>query len=143
MWGVVKGFIEKNTWIGLEDFYDSLSQALMQEYNMPKAKAKRRTRKSVSHPNQILPNSNIQTSLPIKQISKEDTQLTTRHAGVHDVSQIDSRIKEPIKHVNKRQERLSWIVIFLLVTLISFNVILYVKLWRIDDNDTADIIRLI
>ncbi|KAL7029056.1 hypothetical protein ACKWTF_006077 [Chironomus riparius] len=140
VWGVVKGFIEKNTWIGLEDFYDSLSQALMQEYNMPKAKAKRRTRKSISHTNQILPNSNIQTSLPIKQISKDDTQLIARQTGrVHDNSQIDS-IKEPIKNINKRQERLSWIVIFLLVTLISFNVILYVKLWRIDDSDTSEII---
>ena len=140
MWGVVKGFIEKNTWLGLEDFYDSLSQALMQEYNMPKAKAKRRTRKSISHTNQILPNSNIQTSLPIKQISKDDTQLLARQTRrVHDNSQIDS-IKEPIKNINKRQERLSWIVIFLLVTLISFNVILYVKLWRIDDSDTSDII---
>lgn len=106
---------------------------------MPKAKAKRRTRKSVSHTTQILPNSNIQTSLPIKQISREDTQLITRQSGVHDIRQIDN-IKEPIKNVNKRQERLSWIVIFLLVTLISFNVILYVKLWKIDDSDTADII---
>ncbi|XP_070502553.1 protein Aster-B-like isoform X2 [Chironomus tepperi] len=139
VWGVVKGFIEKNTWLGLEDFYDSLSQALMQEYNMPKAKAKRRTRKSVSHTNQILPNINIQTSLPIKQISKDETQLITRQTRVHDVRQVDS-IKEPIKNVNKRQERLSWIVIFLLITLISFNVILYVKLWRIDDSDTSDII---
>ena len=109
---------------------------------MPKAKAKRRTRKSVSHPNQILPNSNIQASLPIKQISKEDKHIIARQTGVHNVSQID-RIKEPVKNINKRQERLSWIVIFLLVTLISFNVILYVKLWRIDDSDTSDIIRYV
>ena len=112
----------------------------MLEYNMPKAKAKRRTRKSVSHTNQILPNSNIQTSLPIKQISKDDTQLARKKGGVHDISHIDS-IRQPITNINKRQERLSWIVIFLLVTLISFNVILYVKLWRIDDSDTVDIIR--
>lgn len=106
---------------------------------MPKAKAKRRTRKSISHTTQILPTSNIQTSLPIKQISREDTQLIVRQSGVHDIRQIDS-IQEPIKNVNKRQERLSWIMIFLLITLISFNVILYFKLWRIDDSDTADII---
>lgn len=33
-----------------------------------------------------------------------------------------------------RQDRLSWVVIFLLVTLISFNVILFFKLWRLDDE---------
>lgn len=106
---------------------------------MPKAKAKRRTRKSVSHTNQILPNSNIQASLPSKQISKEDKQLT-RQIGVHGVSQISS-VNQPVTSISKRQEKLSWVVIFLLVTLISFNVILYVKLWKIDESNAVDIIR--
>ena len=35
---------------------------------------------------------------------------------------------------NNNQEKLSWIVIFLLVALIAFNVILYVKLWKLDEH---------
>lgn len=42
VWGVVKGFIEKNTWNGLEDFYTALVRALQTEYNIPPAKAKSR-----------------------------------------------------------------------------------------------------
>lgn len=42
VWGVVKGFIEKNTWNGLEDFYTALVRALQTEYGIPPAKAKSR-----------------------------------------------------------------------------------------------------
>lgn len=45
VWGVIKGFIEKNTWVGCEEFYDSLKDALVAEI-MPKAKSKCRKRKS-------------------------------------------------------------------------------------------------
>lgn len=46
VWGVVKGFIEKNTWAGLEDFYTALLRALQSEYCIPPAKSKgRRPRK--------------------------------------------------------------------------------------------------
>lgn len=31
VWGLVKGFIEKNTWAGVEDFYQALSRALTAE----------------------------------------------------------------------------------------------------------------
>jgi hypothetical protein len=42
VWGVVKGFIEKNTWVGLEDFYTALLRALQSEYCLPPLKVKRR-----------------------------------------------------------------------------------------------------
>uniref|UniRef100_A0A1B0D2N7 Uncharacterized protein n=1 Tax=Phlebotomus papatasi TaxID=29031 RepID=A0A1B0D2N7_PHLPP len=42
VWGFVKGFIEKNTWNGLEDFYTALVRALQNEYCIPPAKAKGR-----------------------------------------------------------------------------------------------------
>lgn len=45
VWGVIKGFIEKNTWVGCVEFYDSLKDALVAEI-MPKAKSKGRKRKS-------------------------------------------------------------------------------------------------
>lgn len=42
VWGVVKGFIEKNAWAGLEDFYTALLRALQSEYCIPPAKSKGR-----------------------------------------------------------------------------------------------------
>lgn len=49
VWGVIKGFIEKNVWCGLEDFYKSLLNSLQSEYCIPPAKSKsRRTKKGKS-----------------------------------------------------------------------------------------------
>lgn len=45
VWGVVKGFIEKNVWCGLEDFYKDLLKALQSEYCIPPAKSKSRRTK--------------------------------------------------------------------------------------------------
>jgi hypothetical protein len=46
VWGVIKGFIEKNTWVGCEEFYEALKEALAAEI-MPKAKSKGRKRKAI------------------------------------------------------------------------------------------------
>lgn len=141
MLGFIKGFIEKNTWIGLEEFYDSLSQALIQEYNIPPAKAKRRVRKSAAR--QTLPN--LQASLPANQVLIQDeAQFCVKSSsnqvyGIKKVEKAPVGTKQLVRH--GRQERLSWVVIFLLVTLISFNVILFVKLWRLEDTDTHEILK--
>ncbi|KRF81367.1 uncharacterized protein Dvir_GJ10381, isoform C [Drosophila virilis] len=42
IWGVVKGFIEKNTWAGLEDFFGAQLHALQSETCIPPAKGKGR-----------------------------------------------------------------------------------------------------
>lgn len=135
MLGFIKGFIEKNTWFGLEDFYDSLSQALIKEYNIPPAKAKRRNRKTTSSHQAapVLPNS--QSSLPVKQTEKihalhSSTKGSSKAHGTKDVQSL-----KPNAVSNSRYDRLSWIVIFLLITLITFNVILFVKLRKIDNFD--------
>lgn len=49
IWGVVKGFIEKNTWAGLEDFYGALLQALQSETCIPPAKGKGRRPRRGKH----------------------------------------------------------------------------------------------
>lgn len=138
VWGVIKGFIEKNTWLGLEEFYESLSKALMVEYCLPPAKAKsRRTRKGSTQPTQMA--SGSQPSLPAKHHVDDVIQTAMPTSGHH------------MHHVNKvseaegvtrssRQETMSWIVIILLIALIAFNVILYVKLWRIDSHQDDDYI---
>lgn len=54
VWGVVKGFIEKNTWNGLEDFYTALVRALQTEYGIPPAKAKSRRARRGTNDNSIV-----------------------------------------------------------------------------------------
>jgi hypothetical protein len=135
VWGVIKGFIEKNTWLGLEDFYEALSKSLMAEYCLPPAKAKsRRTRKSTSAPSPAIMSS-TQPALPAMHHEIDDAQATTvRNATGHSNRQMIKAGEVNNKTGSSRQEKLSWVVIILLVALIAFNVILYVKLWRIDSN---------
>lgn len=133
VWGVIKGFIEKNTWLGLEEFYESLSKALMMEYCIPPAKAKgRRNRKGSSIPLPIATGS--QPTLPIKHHETNDVMPTTVPISGHGISQsLQSGVPDVISR-NRKQETMSWIVIILLIALIVFNVILYIKLWKIDEN---------
>lgn len=49
IWGVVKGFIEKNTWAGLEDFFCAQLQALQSETCIPPAKGKGRRPRRGKH----------------------------------------------------------------------------------------------
>lgn len=51
VWGVIKGFIDKNAWAGLENFYKDLLKALQSEYcAVPPAKSKsRRTKRGKRH----------------------------------------------------------------------------------------------
>lgn len=141
VWGVIKGFIEKNTWLGLEDFYEALSKALMTEYCLPPAKAKsRRTRKGISAPTQLTSGSKL--ALPAKHHEVDvANQAASGLSSEHDMRQVAKANDVEGSKRNSRQEKLSWIVIALLVALIAFNVILYVKLWHIDghhDDDAAN-----
>lgn len=45
VWGVIKGFIEKNCWAGLENFYKDLLKSLQSECCIPPAKSKSRRNK--------------------------------------------------------------------------------------------------
>lgn len=137
VWGVMKGFIEKNTWLGLEEFYESLSKALMVEYCIPPAKAKgRRTRKGNSIPTQIT--SISQPALPTKHHETGDVNQKNLSASKHGSIQLpQSGVTDKIAP-NRKQETMSWIVILLLITLIAFNVILYIKLWKIDEHHEDD-----
>lgn len=136
VWGVIKGFIEKNTWLGLEDFYESLSQALMTEYNLPPAKAKsRRTRKGIAAPAQAATSS--QPALPAKQFERCPAQQALQPTHEHKVKH-NASVEHHKSERGSRQETMSWIVIVLLVILIAFNVILYVKLWKIDESHSEE-----
>ncbi|XP_037042706.1 protein Aster-B-like isoform X2 [Bradysia coprophila] len=116
VWGVVKGFIEKNTWAGLEDFYTALLRALQSEYCIPPAKAKgRRPRRgivSLQRPPEE-PNSQKQPQTP--RLTRSQPLVTKR------------------QHVPRnRCESFQLFVAFLLITLIVLNVILFFKLWTLE-----------
>lgn len=133
VWGVIKGFIEKNTWLGLEEFYESLSKALMTEYNLPPAKSKsRRTRKGSAQPQAT---SSLQQALPAKhhEGAVMNPSMPVKHKRERHV-----RPEAEGASRDKRQEIMSWIVVLLLIALIAFNVILYVKLWKIDEVQHED-----
>lgn len=121
----------------MEDFYDSLSQALIKEYNIPPAKAKRRHRKNTTSHQAvpILPNS--QSSLPVKQTEKTATQSKVS-SKVYGAKEVQHLIR-PSAAPKSRYDKLSYIVIFLLITLITFNVLLFVKLRRLDDYDPREL----
>lgn len=133
VWGVIKGFIEKNTWLGLEEFYEALSKALMAEYCLPPAKAKsRRKGKNSSLPLQMA--SNSQPALPAKPHEMGDVMQHPVPMRRHGTRQTMKVAEEEKATRSSKQEKMSWIVIILLAALIAFNVILYVKLWKIDGH---------
>lgn len=189
VWGVIKGFIEKNTWLGeklsdflsfylsslsfvskvfikihfkktsvkfpkkiykqvkklptsiilgLEEFYEALSKQLQTELNLPRPKG-RRTRKGSGQPQMA---TNSLPALPPKQFQHNtETVCQTTTAGSVNSHMVPraTNVGETEKTLqNNRQETFSWVVIFLLISLIAFNVILYVKLWRLDEHQETN-----
>lgn len=131
VWGVVKGFIEKNTWLGLEDFYHSLLHALQAEYCIPPAKAKgRKPRRSTTQQPQPLPHQQQKMSLT----EDKRPSLATSNAIVRQKTSLE---ENRYRH-RSGYDKLSWIVIGLLIGLIFFNVILYIKLWKLEVKNNLD-----
>lgn len=120
VWGVVKGFIEKNTWVGLEDFFNGLLKALQSEYCIPPAKTKaRRSRRTLSS-QQLGKQSSGDTVTPL--LKKDCAPVFVQPRSIMSDKQ------------NLSNERcLSWIVILLLVALIIVNVFLYFKLRSLEN----------
>ncbi|XP_053680805.1 protein Aster-B-like [Anopheles nili] len=118
IFGFVKGFIEKNTWVGLEDFYTSLLRNLQSEYCIPPAKGKgRRTRRNVHTQNKVL----------------EET-----------ITIADTKVKQPIRvphaaagvTAQKASSKSHWyrrLVAIMLLILAVVNITLYAKLLQMED----------
>ncbi|KAM7351419.1 GRAM domain containing 1B isoform 2-T2 [Cochliomyia hominivorax] len=131
IWGVVKGFIEKNTWAGLDDFYTSLLHSLQNETCIPPAKGKgKRPRRGTVL--QIRP----LEELPIMQIKPEQSE----HFGIPQT--ISTRL--PTNSTVATAEattKFRWLSIFVLVLLcflIIVNGILLLKLWKLEGRIKED-----
>lgn len=126
MWAVVKGFIEKNTWAGLEEFYKALVQAMQQELSLVPIQRGRRPKRQGSMQQQVQPP--IITMATRQSLCIDETpQITAQHTFTMD----DRKSHSHSTNYNK----LSWIVIILLLGLLIFNVILYVKLWNMEERN--------
>lgn len=77
IWGVVKGFIEKNTWAGLEEYFNSMQQALQSETCIPPAKAKGRRPRRGKHYKLTIPTANVTVHDKIDQYSYNTTAVST------------------------------------------------------------------
>lgn len=124
VWGVVKGFIEKNTWAGLEDFYSALIHALQSEYCIPPAKG-RRPRKITQQQKSVVG-------------STVDKIITQNKTNSIKTSAVLSNKNEILTKPKLKSDSLSWFVIILLIALIVINVILYIKLWNLEEKSDRD-----
>ncbi|XP_013117094.2 protein Aster-B isoform X1 [Stomoxys calcitrans] len=134
IWGVVKGFIEKNTWAGLEDFYGSLLQSLQNETCIPPAKGKgRRPRRGTG----VQPRP--QEDLPPQQAKPEPLEHFIGAQTVNSRSIADS--STVVVDTTNKYRWLSLFVLVLLCFLIIVNVILLLKLWKLEERLEEDLLN--
>ncbi|XP_031334333.1 protein Aster-B-like isoform X3 [Photinus pyralis] len=110
VWGLVKGFIEKNCWQGLEDYFKSLSKALYTESEeiIPTLKRKSRRRRLV------------------RAIPRSDAEI------VHPAISARSSVKVSSSGIFSSD--LATLIVFgVLILLVVLNVMLYYKLWLLED----------
>ncbi|XP_066154855.1 protein Aster-B-like isoform X1 [Euwallacea fornicatus] len=105
VWGLVKGMIERNVWSGLEDFFAKLKEALQAEgeENVPEQRRKSRRRRRLSS----MPRYSLE-DLPRKKILHQPGGIFTT-----DVC--------------------TTIVLVVLLILLILNVLLYCKLWSLEE----------
>ncbi|XP_062143229.1 protein Aster-B isoform X2 [Drosophila sulfurigaster albostrigata] len=190
IWGVVKGFIEKNTWAGIEDFFCAQLSALQSETCIPPAKGKgRRPRRGTA--TQIRPseeaNSGNQAQVgKTETLEKWDTKLLSgaahgQHAaagghhlaagigvaggaigiggggGVGGDKQQQQLQQQQLAAQQQQQQLLlaaggqmqdkfrykglSLFVILLMCLLLALNVILLLKLWKLEEHIDVDLSR--
>ncbi|KAK5650620.1 hypothetical protein RI129_001649 [Pyrocoelia pectoralis] len=110
VWGLVKGFIEKNCWLGLDDYYKSLSKALYTESEeiIPTLKRKSRRRRMIR-------------AIPRSEVENVHAAISTRSS----IKVSSSRIFP--------SDLATLIVFGVLILLVVLNVMLYYKLWLLED----------
>ncbi|XP_050320124.1 protein Aster-B isoform X3 [Bactrocera neohumeralis] len=136
IWGVVKGFIEKNTWAGLEEYFNAMQQALQSETCIPPAKAKgRRPRRGTAA--QVRPTEDVpeaQTKSEAVEVAVATSRRNTPRLPLVAAQQSPIEAEPENKH-----KWLSVFVLALLFFLIALNVILLLKLWALEERIDDDI----
>lgn len=145
VWGVIKGFIEKNTWVGCEEFYDSLKDALVAEI-MPKAKSKGRKRKSTvkvystsrSELGGKLRGNQIFTIIFTSGVDGHSSSKDRETVKTVQVSRrfVDCRPEKPETQHEAIPRKFLWGVVSILVVLFAINMAYSYKLWSIERIDS-------
>ncbi|XP_028894584.2 protein Aster-B isoform X2 [Zeugodacus cucurbitae] len=136
IWGVVKGFIEKNTWAGLEEYFNAMQQALQSETCIPPAKAKgRRPRRGTAA--QARPAEEV----PEAQTKSEavEVAVATSRRNVPRLPLVTAQQSAVDPEPQNKHKWLSVFVIGLLCFLIVLNVILLLKLWTLEERIDEDV----
>nr|XP_032294627.1 protein Aster-A isoform X2 [Drosophila virilis] len=176
IWGVVKGFIEKNTWAGLEDFFGAQLHALQSETCIPPAKGKgRRPRRGTStqaRPMEEAAGGAAQSGLAESLDNWETKMLSAGGVGAGTAAGLlahgaagggggaGSRQQQLLLAAQQQQQQLlagghqlgqgqdrfrhrslSLFVILLMCLLLALNVILLLKLWKLEEHIDVDLSR--
>ncbi|XP_016974188.2 protein Aster-B isoform X6 [Drosophila rhopaloa] len=180
VWGVVKGFIEKNTWAGLEDFFGAQLHALQSETCIPPAKGKgRRPRRGTA--TQIRPLEEVVGPAPAGDTLEAQMLSTGGVAGAavgasaghpllleggkqqqlhhqHHLQPHKQHHQQQQLHLGGgdgqalatghgpqghrfRHKGLWLLVILLLCLMLALNVILLLKLWKLEERIDVDLNR--
>ncbi|KAF2903329.1 hypothetical protein ILUMI_02855 [Ignelater luminosus] len=119
VWGLVKGFIEKNCWQGMEDFYKSLSKALYAESEeaIPAVKRKSRRRRRC------------------QSIQRQEIEIT--HSTIGALSNVK------VSGGGIFSSDLATLIVFgVLILLVILNVMLYYKLWLLEETPPYTLLDL-
>uniref|UniRef100_A0A6P7FYF8 Protein Aster-B isoform X3 n=1 Tax=Diabrotica virgifera virgifera TaxID=50390 RepID=A0A6P7FYF8_DIAVI len=112
VWGLVKGMIERNCYAGVEDYVQHLSRALHAEAEESVPEVKRKTKRKRRHNS---PRGAIEESVPAK--------------------------KKPTEGIFS-SEVCTMIVFAVLLMLVVLNVMLYVKLWSLEEAPSYNLLDL-
>jgi len=151
VWGIVKTFIEKNTWSGIEDFYSNLARALHVETTTqprggPANSKIRRKTKSQRKPNKSPKNTVSNGDGEEEEEDYEEEEIESFQGGAPTPnSRVLSNHQTSISHANNigspnqqnssiLSDSLIKIVLILLTGLLLANSVLFYKMWWLEAN---------
>ncbi|KAL1131695.1 hypothetical protein AAG570_011308, partial [Ranatra chinensis] len=126
VWGIVKTFIEKNCWSGLEEYYTFLIKALESECERTRramAAGVAGTKRKISRRRR----SQCLKPLPLPAPIIEEKPL---------IQPLPLPKHHPVKQ-NSHSDTLLWVVFTILVALLILNAALYYKLWGLEQFERA------
>ncbi|CAB3365406.1 Hypothetical predicted protein [Cloeon dipterum] len=135
VWGLVKTFIEKNSWSGLEEFYKALSKALTAEAEA--LLAGEATSVVVKRKNRIARHRRVRAGqLIVTSEASGSTSVTAAGEGSSTVrAALVSQFVGGDRPMNAADSPTccSWIILATLVALLLLNALLYHKLWGLEE----------
>jgi len=136
VWGLVKTFIEKNTWSGLEDFYSNLAEALHVEISATKSRGGK-SRRKIKKNNKSVPMSNgiRNGNISNDDVDEETDQDNSASIGVSkQVHANSSHLTTQLRQsgTSALNDTLVKFILILLCGLLLANSVLFYKMWDLE-----------